>query len=563
MQLFDHKRRLLLAWLVGIGLGQAAVTVASGLLVRKIFDNLTGKAVLHGGSESLWAIGSLVLFAAAAGGLRVRERVFAERLGQSCVKSLRLQLFHRISAASPRDVQRRSSGSMILRFVGDLSAIRRWVSLGIARLAVGGLAVVGALLALSLLSPVLGLATAVVLLLGLGLAQLAAPAIRGVVRDARRRRSLLAANVTEKIHTLPVLRAFGQTRREQHRIERQSERLKQAMVNRARITGRLRGSTETTAGIAVAMVLWLGSHEVAGGHITPGTVVAAMSMISLLVPGLRDLSRVFEYWQNAQVARAKLREVLDIPALDPAPGTRRRAKPGGGRIRFHQVSVAGALHEVSATVEAGQRVALVGPNGAGKSTLLNVVARLAPTSGGRISIDGRDITRLRPRVLASMVGMVGPDLPLLRGSIERNLRYRYPRASQVELTQICAVCKLDKALAGLPKGLQTRVQEGGRNLSLGERQRIAMARALLGQPRILLFDEADAHLDPEGRQVLDAIVASYPGTVLLVTHDPTRLKGADQVWYVEGGRILFRDSDLDGLPGAPRTADLFRYPGKT
>jgi ATP-binding cassette subfamily B protein/subfamily B ATP-binding cassette protein MsbA len=155
-------------------------------------------------------------------------------------------------------------------------------------------------------------------------------------------------------------------------------------------------------------------------------------------------------------------------------------------------------------------------------------------------------------------GMVSPDLPLLRGTIEKNLKYRWTRADEEALAAVRALCGIDEMLAELPEGLQTRVAEGGANLSFGQRQRIALARALLGHPPVLLLDEADANLDARSSRIVDRVLASYGGTVLLVTHRLERAAAADEIWYVEDGKLVESGTPHELLHRAGPTARLFR-----
>jgi ABC-type multidrug transport system fused ATPase/permease subunit len=154
--------------------------------------------------------------------------------------------------------------------------------------------------------------------------------------------------------------------------------------------------------------------------------------------------------------------------------------------------------------------------------------------------------------------MAGPDLPLLRGTVEKNLRYRWPDAPAQEIARVRALCGVDEVLAELPDGEKTRVAEGGVGLSAGQRQRIALARALLGNPPLLLLDEIDANLDPKAIAVVDRVLAGYRGTILLVTHRLDHLSSADVIWYMESGRVVESGSPAKLLSGNGPTARMFR-----
>ncbi len=570
---WQGQGRTLLLRLVLNGLLQAGVTVATALLVKLTFDSFIThppvapedmpEALQSSWRSSLaWIAAGFLAIAALGAALRLKERTDAERLGQHYVHRLRLGLFRHLSQLPPRTLQRRSHGGTLLRFVGDLSAIRQWVSLGLARLLVAGIAITATLIALAFHNGLLALMVGAILALGTLGSLALGKSLQAAVREARRRRARLAGNINEKIQAMAVVQVCGQTRREEHRLERQSQRLKEAMVARARVIGRLRAVTEATTSLATAAALLLGVAVVASGQATPGMVVAVMSVVGLLMPPLRDLGRVHEYWQNARVARQKLLEFLSLPAATRHQKRKRRGPETAcsqGLLEFRRASVQGVLEEFSATARPGQVIAVVGPNGAGKSTLLALAAGLMEPDRGRVRLDGRSIAKLPPRALRRAVGMVGPDLPLLRGTIERNLRYRWPQAPAAEIERVKHLCGLDEWLARLPEGDQTRLHDAGLDLSAGQRQRIALARAILGNPPLLLLDEADAHLDPAARKIFERVVANYPGTVLMVSHHPDHIRLADEVWHLRAGRLVEQGAP-DALlrEGQSATARLFR-----
>jgi len=531
-------RTVLFVRLVANGLAQAAAAVATILLVRFIFDDmLHADQPTRGGVLALTG-GGLLATSWLIAWLRMVERIDAERMGQDYAHKVRLLLFDRLGSATPRVLQQRSGGAVMLRFVGDLTALRKWVSLGLARVTVTGLTATLALLALSAVNWVLALAVGVSLAfgllrnLGMGLE------IKSKEMEARRRRGHLAANIHEKITAAAVVQAFGQTDRERRRLARQSRRLKFAMVARARTIGWMRVVTEGATGAAVAFVLFLGVQEVSSGRTSAGGVAAAMAIVGVLAPAIQGLGRVHEYYQSAQVSRKKILEFLKtlVLSIDPHAGT--DLLPGPGRLEFDGVCLGETIQGVSGLVRPGRRVALVGPNGAGKSTLLALADRLVDPDSGRVLLDGQDLAKHSLSSVHRAIGMVSADLPLLRGTVAKNICYRWPDAPAEEVNRVCGLCGVTEVLENLPEGDQTRLQEGGSNLSFGQRQRIALARALLGNPVLLLLDEADANLDEEANLLFDRLLAEFRGTVLLVSHQAARIAGVDEIWYMEDGRLI-------------------------
>jgi len=534
---------------VANGLAQAFAAAGKVLLIRALFDRLIHPKP-ETAAEQVSTLGvALLVVAAASAWLRRQERIDSERLGLDYVVDTRVGLFDRLRGMSIHQLLARSRGSMLIRFVGDLSALRRWVGRGVAGAAIGAFSIFGALTTLALLSPPLAAAVLATLVAGALLAgRLAAP-LREATRAARRHRSRLATHVEEQIRSVAVVRVCGQQERERRRLLRLSERLQEAMTRRAIAVGGLDALAEATNAVALIVVLALGALEVAAGRASQGTVVASMLLTRMLASPVRRLGRAHGSWQQARVARGRLEQFLATPAGESARrGARLRSGPG--RLELSKVRVGSVLHDVDAVAEAGARIAILGPNGAGKSTLLAVAAGLVLPDSGSARLDGQSLARRRGASWRRAVGMASPDLPLLQGSIGRNLRYRWPRAPRARVQRILRLCELDDLVARWPDGLTTRLATGGANLSLGERQRIALARALLGEPRLLLLDEPEANLDAASRRILEWVLREYPGTILWVTHQPVDLASFDALWRLDQGRLTVVAPPAANAPGS-------------
>lgn len=536
----DQRRHILLLTAVGIGQMTSAIAVMSG--IRTLFEQLIASA----GSAVTGTAQPPALLLITAGfltlaWLRAYERSAAERLGQNHIASLRLRLFDQLCRMPADKAGKLSRGSLLMRFTGDLNAVRTWVSLGIARLLVSGVFTVTTLLWLASISPAIAATTALSTAAGFAAAWYLGGKLRLRAREARSRRSTLISNIAEKSTTLSVVQVFAQQQREKQRLKRQSDALVNAMIGRADVIGQLRGVSEITIGLVMLSLLYLGSYEIDQGRLETTQLAAIMGLLILLAPSLRSLGRINEYWHAARVSNEKIEAFLQRKEQPQGRGglsgpLRRK----GAVITFEKVKLHNRLNEISGTVAAGEKLAVTGPNGAGKSSLIQLIVRLLDPSSGRITIAGRPMAKLGLRQLRRQVSIAAPGLPLLRGSIRRNLLYRNSRADEAELQRVIELCQLGSWLASLPKGLDTQLTENGGNLSQGEQQRLMLARALVGSPPILLLDEPELNADPKTRRLFQRIIGDYLGTVILITHDAQFASLADQVWYLEQGSIVER-----------------------
>jgi len=552
-------RRWLLLRLICNGFTQAALVICSMLLVRHAFNVLfnpefNDAEVQLFEFDDVWQI---ALFAAVLLGstgltawLRFIERIDAERLGQNYIYQVRMTVFDRMRYFVPRELSNRSTGTSMLRFVGDLSAIRRWVCLGLARIVVASIVAVISIGVLAYLDTYLAICTAVILSLGLVWNIRLGPRMRKVVNDSRRLRGYLANNINEKISSFAVIQAFNQQKKERKLFSKQSSRLQDAMVGRARATSRMRLVNEGAGALSMAAILSLGSLEVFENHTSTGNVAAALAVVSFLSNAFRDFGRVNEYHQAYRISRKKIIDFMKTRRLTGRSSKRPALEVEKGVIELQGIELTGVLEDISGIIPGGARLAVLGDNGAGKSTLLQVIARLVDPSKGKVLIDGQDIRECNLTSVRNAIGIVSPDLPLIRGSVRKNMRYRSPYAPEEEFERVKKLCQIDDLLDQLPGGEDFRIQEGGRNLSLGQRHKLSVARALVGQPAILIVDEIDATLDEQTAQVLEKVIRTFSGTVLMVSRSADRLALADCFWQLEKGQLItIETNESQKMPG--------------
>lgn len=515
--IWQGPRRWRLIALVANGILQGVLSVSVARLAADGYMHAMNSRAVSTALLGLLAGAGLLL-----GYLRYRERYDGEWLGQHYVAELRLRLFEHFVNADLRAASRLSRGGLMLRFVTDLTGIRQWVAVGLPRMLVAVPATLVVLLVLSILTPWLGAAFAALLTGGLWLGSRLSRRLERAVSVVRDRRGDLAATVADRIGAVATLQACGQEWREVRRLRRQGQALNEALLRRARLGGVLRALGESGGVLFTAAALGLGGLLVAWGSLPPRDLLVVMVLAGLFVPILRDIAQASDYRQGWRVSQQRARRVLMLPSKIHRRRRRDSRLPVGaeGRLRLSGLRLDGLAQPFDAVLEKDDRVLLTGPNAGAKSALLQVLVGLWSVEGGEVWLDEFPL-HLRGRELAGgEVALVAPELRLLRGSIRRNLLYLNPEAEPDALVAALADAGLESLLQRLPAGLDSRVGEDGSGLSRSERARVALARAVLGQPRVLLLDDMGLATDATWQQALGNTLKHFSGVVLCVGSEP-------------------------------------------
>ncbi len=538
-----------IAKVAALALGQAAAAGMAAFATRDVFAAFRDDSLgLPATALALIAIAGLAIAA-----LRVCERVVAERVGQDYAAALRIKLFSHLAQMSARDVSDRRSGALALRFVGDLAAVRGWVSMGVARMISSGIVLPCACAVLFLLNPALGLAATIPVLLGVIVMTFASTRLGPAHRRLRARRARLAADMSERIPHAPELRLMGRMQKEAEHLVRRTERMVASALERARAAGFLRSVPDAVSGVAAALILFVALSSGAPGAEAAG----ALAALALIIQPIRDLAGVWDRHRAWVAARDKCESLLAAPRIprprlqdiDPLPD----APPA---LRFEAVS-AGLLKGIDAEVAPGRTVAIVGGNGAGKSTLLSLAAGLERPKKGSIALGGRAPSSLSAGERRRTIALMGTRSPILAGSLRRALTMGLAKVRGDDAIRAEAEAFGLKPVIARLRGLDGRVGEAGRTLSSGEARRVLLTRAALSAPRLLLLDEPDDALDAEGVALVDRLVRNSGATTLIVTHNIALARRMDQLWFVQDGRIVEAGPPAELLSGDGVTARFF------
>jgi ABC-type multidrug transport system fused ATPase/permease subunit len=509
---------------------------------RFLIDN-----VLRAGQR--WAL--LPLVGAIAGATLVQSVAeyfhtrYSARANENLVADLRLHLHRHITQLTLRDYEESASGLWHSRIMNDLEGIRNLLGPGIVESAGSVLTVLVTLAILMYISPRL---TVVVLACAaaFGLAVLRLMRImRPILRERMQIQGDIASFLAESLRGLRVVKAYNAEARMQAAFAERVRRLSANLLRSADLHATVTFLTTLLSGCVIALLMYLGSWSVLTSRMTVGTLVAYFVFIGFLIPPLVQLARAGAQFTDAMATLERIREVLQIPA-EPQPGARSvvlsrcETEIVFENVTFSYGRAEPVLLDVSFTALPNSVTALVGSSGAGKSTIINLIAGFYTPSSGRITVDGMDLNTITLDSYRRQLGIVLQDGVVFDGTIYDNVLFGCPGASREAVLHACRAAYVDAFACRLPRGYETRIGENGVNLSAGERQRIAIARAIIADPRVLILDEATSNLDLQSeffiQRALRGLMAGR--TTFIAAHRLSTVEHADQILVIDARRIV-------------------------
>jgi ATP-binding cassette subfamily B multidrug efflux pump len=497
----------------------------------------------------------------------IYSRVYImSRVGQSIIYDIREKMFAHLQRLSLSFYARFSVGRIIVRLINDVNVLREFITWAMLAIARDVFTLVGIIISMLIMNPRLSLLVFSVLPVMVFITYLFRRKSRHNYRESRAAISWVNSVLAENINGMRVVQAFSrEDTNYQYFKDTVNRNNLDVNVRVARLSALFFPAVDFLGVIAMALVIWLGGVAVIGDEITPGLLVAFVLYINRFFDPIRDLSRRFDTFQSTMASGERISsmltspiEVQDRPNAPDLPAIK-------GEIQFDHVSFHYAddpnsvLLDINISINPGETIALVGKTGAGKTTFIKLVARFHDPSEGQIRIDGFDLKSITQQSLRQQMGIVLQDPFLFSGSVYDNILFGRIEACKDEVIQAAKAVGAHDFIIKLAQGYDTLVEEGGAILSVGQRQLISFARALLANPRILILDEATSSVDTQTELKLQAALSTLLSdrTSIVIAHRLSTIVNSDRILVIDDGQIIEEGSHQELLAQKGKYFELY------
>lgn len=521
------------------------------LIVPIVTSLIIDKGVRQGDLTYVWHMGGVLIGLGAVGlGSALICQKFASIASLGFGTAVRNQMYEKINTFSHAEIDRFGTPSLITRITNDVNQLQQAVALLIRLVIRAPFLAIGAVIAAMLIDWKLGLillvATPVIALILYMVMSRSVP----FYKKAQKKLDRISLVSREGLSGVRVIRAFSKQEEEQQRFEQAASEQTETAIGVGKLTALLNPLTYAVMNLAVVAILWFGGYRVDSGGVSQGNVIALVNYMTQTLLALIVVANLVVTFTKAAASASRVNEILDTqPAVTEQTTQKIEVKTDGKtpKILFDHVSFAydmqahqSALYDLSAAIYEGETVGIIGGTGSGKSTVAALIPRFYDPTRGTIYMDGIDIKQYSFEQLREQIGVVPQRAVLFTGTIESNLKWGNEHATKEQMEQALHIAQAEEFVSRLPKGLQTEVSQGGTNFSGGQRQRLTIARALVGQPKILILDDSASALDYATDAKLRMAIAKETQnmTVIIVSQRANSIRNADKIIVLDQGHVM-------------------------
>ena len=465
-------------------------------------------------------------------------------VGQRLLYAMRAEIFSRIQSLSMAFFDRNRTGNIMSRVHDDINQIDELTFIAVGSLA-NSLAIIGIAAAMLVMNAPLALVTLVLVVCLVPLLSRWQSLAQGALQRTRQKLAEVSSLAQENISGVRVVQSLNRQERNIAIFEETNESHLAFSLQVSRYLSALTPTVQTVGTVVLVLLVAVGGEMVVRGSLEVGIIVAFALYVERLFDPIREVTTNFEQLQRTVVSADRIFELLDIPPdvadrPDAASLARVRGEVRFENVSFHYSPGTPVLQDIDLQVRAGETIAIVGPTGAGKTTLISLLLRYYDVVQGRITVDGHDIRDVELRSLSRQVGVVLQEPYLFSGTVRENIRYNRTEVTDEQIERAASAVRAHRFILDLERGYDTPLLERGANLSIGQRQLISFARALAGDPRILILDEATANIDTYTEVLIQQALGELlkDRTALVIAHRLSTVRNADRIIVMDQGRIV-------------------------